>query len=559
MADTPNLGLTYIEAAQAQKHVTHNEALKRLDAVVQLAVLDRTASAPPAVAAEGERHIVGAGASGAWAGKSGAIAAFQDGAWIFYAPREGWLVWVAAENQALVWHAAAWQALPAGNVSLQNVPLVGVNAQADATNKLAVAADASLFNNAGHGHRLKINKASAGDTASVLLQDGFSGRAEIGLSGDDNLHVKVSADGASWKESISIDRASGIVSFPSGANGLQGPAGPQGPKGDTGAVGAQGPAGANGAPGAQGPQGATGLPGVNGPPGSQGAIGPQGPPGVSGSGGAGSAANLLINGDFQINQRAFAGGALVAGAYGFDRWKGDAGGANLTLSGLNVALTSGTIVQPVEPAVWGAVNFAAAQITVSVQSLTGGNLTVAAGSATGVIAAGAGVRSVTLTTAAGDTGNLAIKLGVAAGAPVFGQVKAELAAAATPWLSRGNVAEQDLCERYHVRLTFPRQYFPIAMMEAYAANGVWGPVHDFRVPMRAVPSVAMSARSDFGVYNTAGSAVLPLTGGAIDAALPLGIAIWSGCTIGSNAFTPGQATFLVNTSGAAFIDCDAEI
>ena len=38
--------------------------------------------------------------------------------------------------------------------------------------------------------------------------------------------------------------------------------------------------------------------------------------------------NLLLNGDFQINQRGFAGGALSAGTYGFDRWKADAGGAN---------------------------------------------------------------------------------------------------------------------------------------------------------------------------------------------------------------------------------------
>ena len=41
MDETPNLTLPYIMAAQAQKHVTHNEALRALDAVVQLSVLDR--------------------------------------------------------------------------------------------------------------------------------------------------------------------------------------------------------------------------------------------------------------------------------------------------------------------------------------------------------------------------------------------------------------------------------------------------------------------------------------------------------------------------------------
>lgn len=36
---TPNLALPFILPAQAQKHVTHNEALQRLDALVQLVVV----------------------------------------------------------------------------------------------------------------------------------------------------------------------------------------------------------------------------------------------------------------------------------------------------------------------------------------------------------------------------------------------------------------------------------------------------------------------------------------------------------------------------------------
>ncbi len=57
------------------------------------------------------------------------------------------------------------------------------------------------------GHQLKINKASASDTASLLYQDAFSGRAEFGLAGDDDFHFKVSPNGNSWKEAIVIDRA----------------------------------------------------------------------------------------------------------------------------------------------------------------------------------------------------------------------------------------------------------------------------------------------------------------------------------------------------------------
>ena len=59
MSDTtPHLGLPLIAASQAQKHVTHNEALGLLDALVQLACLDKDLTAPPPSPAEGDRYLV---------------------------------------------------------------------------------------------------------------------------------------------------------------------------------------------------------------------------------------------------------------------------------------------------------------------------------------------------------------------------------------------------------------------------------------------------------------------------------------------------------------------
>ncbi len=112
MDTTANLELPYIMAAQAQKHVTHNEALRALDALVQLSVADRDLAIPPSSPAEGSRYIVAASASGAWAEKSGMIAAWQDGAWAFLAPREGWICWIADEDFAAVWTGTAWVRLP---------------------------------------------------------------------------------------------------------------------------------------------------------------------------------------------------------------------------------------------------------------------------------------------------------------------------------------------------------------------------------------------------------------------------------------------------------------
>ena len=214
MSDTtPNLILPYIMPAQAQKHVTHNEAIRALDCIVQLTVVTRGAASPPGSPADGTRHIVAAGATGIWAGRTGQIAAFQDGAWIFYAPREGWRAWIADEGVLAAWNDTAWVA--AAVPSVNPAPLVGVNATADATNRLSVSSAASLFNHSGSSHQLKVNKASGTDTASQLFQTGFSGRAEIGLTGDDDLHVKVSANGTAWREALVLTGATGTPRVPS--------------------------------------------------------------------------------------------------------------------------------------------------------------------------------------------------------------------------------------------------------------------------------------------------------------------------------------------------------
>ena len=105
--DTPLLSLPLILPNQAQKHVTHNEALHRLDLLVQLTVLDRDRDTPPALPAEGDCHIVQTG-TGDWTGQNGMLAAWQAGAWTFVTPRAGWSVWVVTENRRLVWIGGQW-------------------------------------------------------------------------------------------------------------------------------------------------------------------------------------------------------------------------------------------------------------------------------------------------------------------------------------------------------------------------------------------------------------------------------------------------------------------
>jgi Protein of unknown function (DUF2793) len=484
MADSAHLKLPYIDANQAQKHVTHNEGVRLLDALVQMAVISRTLTAPPGSPVDGDRYIVAAGATATWAGWDLNIAYYVDGAWMKLVPQLGWLAWIVAEAGHVRWDGTAWGGLtssgsiawgsitgtlssqtdlqsalngkaaashthPAAEISdstaagrsmltaadaaaqtvllnvfasglkglapasgggttnflradgtwavppgggggaawgsitgtlstqtdlqsaldakqpldsdlttiagltattdsflqakagawaartiaqvktdlglsgtnsgdqtitltgdvtgsgtssfaatignnvvsnaklatmatasfkgrtsagtgnvedlsasqatallntftsalkglapasgggtanflradgtwaappdptaLQNLSLLGVNATADATNKLAVASSAVLLNNVGNGVQVKVNKNAATDTASFLFQTNFSGRAEFGTTGDDDFHFKVSSDGSTWFEALTINRTNGVISMPQGLSAL---------------------------------------------------------------------------------------------------------------------------------------------------------------------------------------------------------------------------------------------------------------------------------------------------------------------------------------------------
>ncbi len=361
--NSPSLNLPYIQPSQAQKHVTHNEAIRLLDAVVQLSVLSRDLTAPPAAPAEGDRHIVATGATGLWAGWSLSVALWVDGAWLKLAPREGWVAWVAAEQALVVWDGTVWGAVSAGgsgggggatsfsdaafgltnagdptkqalfelgaistgttrsfalpdtsgevavltgaqtfsgdktfagtltvsasaaaigtasttasygvgtgatasgvtktvnlgtaglagsntvvnlgsavagalgttvvntptvtfansvtqvgmpqaNLTVQQVGLGG--AVADSYNRLSANTPAVLLNHAGNGIEVTFNKNASANDASFAFKTGYSTRTLLGLLGDDDFSVKVSPDGAVYREAMKIDRSTGRVAL----------------------------------------------------------------------------------------------------------------------------------------------------------------------------------------------------------------------------------------------------------------------------------------------------------------------------------------------------------
>ncbi|SFR01979.1 DUF2793 domain-containing protein [Poseidonocella sedimentorum] len=203
---TPALSLPYIQPAQAQKHVTHNDALRVLDALVQLSVIEEPLAEPPANPDQGARYIVAPGATGVWDGQDGAIALFGPSGWEFHAAQPGWRADVQSSGEVYRFDGATW-----ARVATESTDKLGVNTAADETNRLAVSASATLLTHSGTDHQLKINKASGGDTASLLFQTNWSGRAEMGTSGTDDFAIKVSADGATWNEGLSIGASDGAV------------------------------------------------------------------------------------------------------------------------------------------------------------------------------------------------------------------------------------------------------------------------------------------------------------------------------------------------------------
>jgi hypothetical protein len=210
--NSPRLAMPYIQQGQAQKHVTHNEALELLDILVQLTVESFDAIDPPDNPNDGQIWALGMEPTGNWTGESGKLAAWSNGGWLTVTPKPGWRA--AKGGELRVWTGDAW-VLP-GLTDLNDLSGLGVNATFDAENRLTVASPAVLLTHLGNDHQLKINKAKSEDTATVLFQTDWSGRAEMGLAGEDDFSFKVSADGAAWVAGLRIAAANGVVTLPAG-------------------------------------------------------------------------------------------------------------------------------------------------------------------------------------------------------------------------------------------------------------------------------------------------------------------------------------------------------
>lgn len=175
MPDTANLALPYMEAAQAQKHVTHNEALAQLDACVQLSVLARGGEAPPASPARGARYIVAPFGLDAFAGHAGEIAYRDEAGWRFVKPQSGWIAWVEAEDAPFLFHAGAWKRFDVKCLSPNVMRLAGLGAVVTlaAARAIVAADDGKVLNvNAGAAVALTLSAGLPVGFACSVVQSG---------------------------------------------------------------------------------------------------------------------------------------------------------------------------------------------------------------------------------------------------------------------------------------------------------------------------------------------------------------------------------------------------
>jgi len=110
MARTAQLQLPLIAPAQAQKHVTVNEALTRLDAIAQLRIKSFDLLVAPSSPKDGDAYLVNAAPVGAWDGQAGKIAIWNNGGWIFLLPKSGWKAWDESAQCTRMYHGSGWMA-----------------------------------------------------------------------------------------------------------------------------------------------------------------------------------------------------------------------------------------------------------------------------------------------------------------------------------------------------------------------------------------------------------------------------------------------------------------
>jgi hypothetical protein len=227
MVVTKHLQLPLLAPAQAQKHVTHNEALLTLDVLCQASVISRSFNSPPENPVAGDRYLVCQSTNldqnnHPWNGKTNALALWRDSSWHYFYPQFGWLIFVQSEQQFVFWNGQNWENLNSSSKIMNNIKELGVGTSADSANKIALKTNrilsTALSEEEGGAGDLEcaFNKSSHSKKISFLFQEDYEDRIRIVFDENGYLVLSISPDGLIWNIALSINPKSGKVHFPQG-------------------------------------------------------------------------------------------------------------------------------------------------------------------------------------------------------------------------------------------------------------------------------------------------------------------------------------------------------
>ncbi len=203
--------------------------------------------------------------------------------------------------------------------------------------------------------------------------------------------------------------------------------------------------------------------------------------------------NLVINGNFTFNQRAYTSGSnLASGSYGFDRWKSNYTNTTLTFTaapeGQSVTIsTSGGLQQYVERG-----NVPAGTYVLSWS-----------GTATGRIynegATPPSYAASPVSFTADGTANVIVEFTASGSSKTLSKVKLELGSSATTFVYAGGTLAGELaaCQRYYERFTSPDNAVVVLSTQALAAGTAIGGCFLYSVQKRIVPTITFSNVSHF--------------------------------------------------------------
>src|SRR5690349_12900365 len=107
--ESARLALPFIAAGQAQKELTHNEALALIDAGLAAAAESAGLDEPPATPTAGQCWIVGDAPTGVWTDHAGALACWTANGWRFLPATEGMMAWLKDERLWAVRGGTGWE------------------------------------------------------------------------------------------------------------------------------------------------------------------------------------------------------------------------------------------------------------------------------------------------------------------------------------------------------------------------------------------------------------------------------------------------------------------